>query len=80
MRRGLQGEATGGFSHICMPVLYFSALLFLRFSRGKTRPRIYYETLPRYLKGVAKCFGVSRERLAGVMGRLAGLPVEKIKH
>jgi hypothetical protein len=80
MTSGLKRDPTGDFAHVCMPVLHLSALLFLRASSGKTRPCIHYEILPLYLKGMAKCLGVSRERLANIIGRLAGLPVEKIKH
>lgn len=80
MREGLQGKTTRGVSHVCMPVLYLWALVFLRAWRNQARLHIHYEILPRYMRGICRCLGVSHDRMAAMVSRLIRLPVQKIRH
>lgn len=67
-------------THICMPVLFIIALLVLRVSKREGRLIIYYDILPRYLRGVTRIFHIPLEKFVSVLSIITGLPIQKIKH
>lgn len=63
---------------VCLPVLHLMAVLLLSRYPERRGMVLYFNTLPRYLRGVCRVLGVAPEQLAGIIGRLTGLRIQKI--
>lgn len=70
---------SGMTTHICMPVLYMHVLLMLKISYGKSRPVIYYDIFPRYLRGLMWLVRVSSSDAASFLSSITGMTFEKIQ-
>ncbi|MDP3181676.1 MAG: hypothetical protein Q8M54_02520 [Desulfobaccales bacterium] len=66
--------------HLCNPVLSVMLLLLVSLSLKRDRYVVHYDTLPRYLRGVARILRISQEKLAGFLSSCLGLAIHKIKH
>lgn len=67
-------------TNVCMPTLYITALVMLYFERRGNTYRIYFEMLPRYLRGLSRMFGISQQRIISFMQVITEFSINRIKH
>lgn len=69
-----------GHKHVCMPMLSIvGALLLRRLSKGKSL-FVYYDILPRYLRGLCRVLGIPENVIVSALSSAANLTIRKIPH
>ncbi|MFH1147698.1 MAG: hypothetical protein V1736_08320 [Pseudomonadota bacterium] len=66
--------------HVCIPVLSVLAILAVRLSQRKDSTIVYYDTLPRYLRGLVRFLHVSQATIVAGLSELTGFQIKKVEH
>ncbi len=67
-------------THICMPVISIVELMVLALSVKKKTTIVYYNILPRYLRGVSRIFKIPQGKIVNAISSISPIPIQKVKH
>lgn len=79
IKKNIHDHDTQG-THICMPMLSLMVVFLLTFAKRRKRFTLYYEMLPRYLRGLSRFFKISPEKIIIILSTISGLTIQKIKY
>ena len=66
-------------AHMCMPTLSVINLLVLLLSVKRNCVILYYDILPRYLRGVIRVLRIPEEKIISVLSSFSGMSIQKVK-
>ncbi|SVE42511.1 uncharacterized protein METZ01_LOCUS495365, partial [marine metagenome] len=65
---------------VCIPILSLKILLYLKITKGVNNYTIFYNLMPRYIRGIMRLFNVSEKKICFFLNTIFGFKLNRIQH